>query len=68
MRWELVMECSKLSVIEPKKREDVADALEELIDVKAFVDSLNNSRRQARQLQHVGLTGWKDKVTDTIDE
>ena len=62
------MECSKLSVIEPKKGEDAADALEELIDVKAFVDSLNNSRRQARQLQHVGLTGWKDKVTDTIDE
>ena len=56
MRWELVMECSKLSGIEPKKREDAADALEELIDVKAFVDSLNNSIRQARQLQHVGLT------------
>ena len=52
------MECSKLSWIEPKKREDGADALEKLIDVKAFIDSLNNSRQQARQLQHVGMTGW----------
>ena len=43
------MECSKLSGIEPKKREDAADALEELIDVKTFVDSINSSRQQERQ-------------------
>ena len=44
-------------------RETVVDELENLIDVK---DTLNIS--QAKRVQMVGLTGWREVVLQATDE
>ena len=59
--WQLVME--SISGIDASLRETVVDELENLIDVK---DTLNIS--QAKRVQMVGLTGWREVVLQATDE
>ena len=62
--WQLVME--SISGIDASLRETVVDELENLIDVKYFRDTLNIS--QAKHVQMVGLTGWREVVLQATDE
>ena len=52
-----------ISGIDAPLRETVVDELENLIDVK---DTLNIS--QAKRVQMVGLTGWREVVLQATDE